>query len=76
VVSRSLQSIDPNATLVADGIETAMRQLKAGHEGEIEVAGPELTRCLGDLGLIDETRLYLHPVVLGHGKPFFSRPAM
>jgi hypothetical protein len=25
-----------------------------------------------ELGLIDEYRIYLHPVVLGHGKPYFS----
>ncbi|HET6552017.1 MAG TPA: dihydrofolate reductase family protein [Dyella sp.] len=72
VVSRSLKSVGPNATLVADDIEAAMRALKAEHAGEIEVAGPELAQSLTDLGLIDEYRLYLHPVVLGYGKPFFA----
>ena len=42
--------------------------------GEIEVAGPDLARSLTDLGLIDEYRLYLHPVVLGRGKSFFAGP--
>ncbi len=74
VVSRSLDSVGPNATLVADGVEAAMRQLKAGQDGEIEVAGPGLAQSLGELGLIDAYRLYLHPVVLGHGKPFFVGP--
>jgi riboflavin biosynthesis pyrimidine reductase len=46
--------------------------LKAQHVGEIAVAGPELARSLTDFGLIDEYRLYLHPVVLGRGKPFFA----
>jgi riboflavin biosynthesis pyrimidine reductase len=41
---------------------------------EIEVAGPELAQSLADLGLIDEYRLYLRPVVLGRGKPFFAGP--
>jgi dihydrofolate reductase len=27
-----------------------------------------------DLGLVDEYRLYLHPIVLGRGKPFFAGP--
>jgi dihydrofolate reductase len=74
VVSRSLKSVGPNATLVEDDIETAIRGLKAQHVGEIEVAGPELARSLTDFGLIDEYRLYLHPVVLGRGKPFFAGP--
>ena len=74
VVSRSLKSIGPNATLVEDDVEAVIRGLKAELAGEIEVAGPDLARSLTDLGLIDEYRLYLHPVVLGRGKPFFAGP--
>jgi dihydrofolate reductase len=74
VVSRSLQSAGPNATLVSDDIAAVIRRLKAELTGEIDVAGPELARSLTDLGLIDEYRLYLHPVVLGRGKPFFAGP--
>ena len=74
VVSRSLKSVGPNATLVEDDLEAVIRGLKAQLVGEIEVAGPELARSLTDLGLIDEYRLYLHPVVLGRGKPFFAGP--
>jgi len=74
VVSRSLKSVGPNATLVEGNLETAMRELKAGRDGEIEVAGPGLAQGLTELGLIDEYRIYLHPVVLGHGKPFFGGP--
>ncbi|MBP1887625.1 dihydrofolate reductase family protein [Sinorhizobium mexicanum] len=74
VVSRSLKSVGPNATLVADDIEAAIRGLKARLDGEIEVAGPELAQSLTDLGLVDEYRLYLHPVVLGRGKPYFAGP--
>jgi dihydrofolate reductase len=74
VVSRSLQSVGPNATLVEGDLEGAIRALKAGRDGEIEVAGPALARSLTDLGLIDEYRLYLHAVVLGHGKPYFAGP--
>jgi dihydrofolate reductase len=74
VVSRTLESVGPNATLVGDDVEAVMRGLKAELAGEIEVAGPELAKSLGDLGLIDEYRLYVHPVVLGHGKPLFAGP--
>src|SRR6185436_10487273 len=52
----------------------AIRALKAGRDGEIEVAGPDLAQGLTELGLIDEYRIYLHPVVLGHGKPYFAGP--
>src|SRR5262245_48696749 len=37
VVSRSLQSAGPNATLVGDDLAGAIRTLKAGRDGEIEV---------------------------------------
>ena len=74
VVSRSLKSVGPNATLLGDDFEAAIGGLKAQLTGEIEVGGPDLAQSLTDLGLIDEYRLYLHPVVLGHGKPFFAGP--
>ncbi len=74
VVSRSLKSVGPNATLVADDVETLIRGLKARLAGEIEVGGPDLARSLTDLGLVDEYRLYFHSVVLGRGKPFFAGP--
>lgn len=74
VVSRSLASVGPNAILVQGDLEGAIRALKAEHDGEIEVAGPDLAQSLTELGLIDEYRIYLHPVVLGHGKPYFAGP--
>jgi dihydrofolate reductase len=74
VVSRTLKSVGPNATLVTDDIGTVARGLKTRLEGEIEVAGPELAGTLTDLGLIDEYRLYFRPFVLGAGKPFFAGP--
>lgn len=74
VVSRSLKSVGPNATLVAgDDLAGVVGRLKAELAGEIDVAGPELAQSLTDLGLIDEYRLYLHPAVLGRGTPFFAR---
>jgi dihydrofolate reductase len=74
VVSRSLKSVGPNATLIADDVEALVRGLKVRLVGEIAVSGPDLARSLTDLGLIDEYRLYFHPNVLGRGKPFFAGP--
>jgi dihydrofolate reductase len=72
VVSRSLTAVGPNATLIGNDLEAAIRALKAERDGEIEVAGPDLAHSLTELGLIDEYRIYLHPVVLGHGTPYFA----
>jgi dihydrofolate reductase len=74
VVSRSLKAVGPNAKLIEEDLEGAIREVKAKREGEIEVAGPDLAHSLTKLGLIDEYRIYLHPVVLGHGKPYFAGP--
>ena len=74
VVSRSLEAVGPNATLVGDDVAGAVRALKDEQDGEIEVAGPTLAQSLGELGLIDEYRIYLHPVVLGGGTPYFAGP--
>ena len=70
VVSRTLKSVGPNATLVDNDVEAAIRDLKARLDGEIAVSGPTLAASLVDL--VDEYRLYFHPVVLGSGKPFFA----
>lgn len=74
VVSRTLKSVGPNATLISDEVEAAIRDLKARLDGVIDVGGPVLARSLTDLGLIDEYQLYFHPVVLGRGDPFFAGP--
>ncbi|HTK58276.1 MAG TPA: dihydrofolate reductase family protein [Sphingomicrobium sp.] len=74
VVSRTLKEVGPNATLVGDDLEAEIRALKAERTGEIEVAGPALANSLTELGLIDEYRIYLHPVVLGRGTPYFAGP--
>jgi dihydrofolate reductase len=74
VVSRSLGAVGPNTTLVAENVEPTIRRLKADLSGEVDVAGTLLAQSLGELGLIDEYRLYYHPVVLGSGTPFFAGP--
>jgi len=74
VVSHSLRSAGPNATVMGDGFEEAIRQMKLELAGEILVGGPVLAQSLTDARLIDEYRLYLRPVVLGGGQPFFAGP--
>jgi dihydrofolate reductase len=72
VVSRTLESVGPNATLLKGDLASAVQKLKSEHEGTIEVGGPNLAKTLTELGLIDEYVIYLHPVVLGKGDPFFA----
>ena len=72
VASHSLDSVGPNATLTADDFASVIRRLKTELTGEIHVGGPTLAQSLTEAGLIDEYRLYLRPVVLGGGTPFFA----
>lgn len=74
VVSRSSPSVGPHATLLEGDLGEAIRALKDERDGEIEVAGPTLAGTLTQLGLVDQYRIYLHPVVLGHGTPYFAGP--
>ena len=72
VASSTLTSVGPNATLIEGDLEAFLRDLKSGVDGEILVAGTLLADSVGKMGLIDEFQIYLHPVVLGAGKPYFA----
>jgi dihydrofolate reductase len=72
VVSRSLKSVGPNATLLGDDFEAVIRGLKTDRDGQIEVGGPKLAASLTKLGLIDVYQIYLRPVVLGGENPYFA----
>ena len=65
---------DPSlTTFVSDGVASAVEQAQAvAGEKLIGVAGPNVVRQCFDLGLIDEVRIELTPVVLGAGIPFFA----
>lgn len=72
VFSTTLREVGTNARLVKGDAENVARSLKSEADGEISVAGAELAAHLARAGLIDEYRLYTHPVVLGGGKPYFQ----
>lgn len=71
VVSSTLLDVGPNATLISHDVEAAVRELKEQLNGDVEVGGTILAQSLAELDLIDEYQLYVHPVVLGSGTPFF-----
>ena len=74
VFSATLPSVGPNTRLVKDqaDVERTVRQLKAESNGPIEVNGAKLAASLIRLGLVDEFRMYVMPVMLGGGKPYFE----
>jgi dihydrofolate reductase len=71
VFSATLDKVDWNSTLVTGDTEEEVRRLKAQEGGDLEVGGATLAHSLLRLGLIDEFRIFFHPIVLGRGKPFF-----
>jgi dihydrofolate reductase len=72
VASSTLTSVGPNASLIDGDLEAFLRDLTARIDGEILVAGTLLADSVGRMGLIDQFHIYLHPVVLGQGKPYFA----
>ena len=72
VFSTTLREVGPNTRLVRDDVENVVRSAKSQADGDIAVSGAGLAGSLSRLGLIDEYRLFMHPVVLGGGKPFFE----
>lgn len=72
VFSTTLAQVGHNARLVNGDVLTTVGSLKAVTDGLIILGGADLAACLARAGLIDEYRLYMHPVVLGGGKPYFQ----
>ncbi|MEZ2329224.1 dihydrofolate reductase family protein [Mesorhizobium sp. RCC_202] len=71
VFSTTLREVGFNARLMRGDVEATATSLKSETDGEISVSGAELAAHLASAGLIDEYRLYVHPMVLGGGKPYF-----
>jgi dihydrofolate reductase len=72
VYSRTLDEVGPNATLVRDVVPEEVRALAARTGGELVVGGAVLGGRFLELGLVDEMRIYVHPVVVGAGRRLFS----
>ena len=74
MVSSTLQSADwNNSTIMGGDLAKQVAELVQSVEGDILVAGSaRLVQALTDLGLVDEYRLMVYPIVLGDGKRLFS----
>jgi dihydrofolate reductase len=71
VFSKTLEKVEANARLVRDGAGEEVARLKQQPGKDLAVGGAGLASTLMQLGLIDEYRLFVSPVVLGGGTPFF-----
>ncbi len=67
-----MESVGSNDRLIRDHIAEEVRELKKGPGKYLTVAGGEIASTFIELGLIDEYRVYLRPIVLGEGKPMFQ----
>jgi len=71
VFSTTLETVGPNCRLVRGNIAAEIASLKQQASGDLGVSGPGLASTLARLGLIDEYRLVVFPVMVGSGKPYF-----
>lgn len=74
VFSRTLEHADWNTTVVREVVAEDILKLKAQPGGDIVVGGANLAATFMRQGLIDEYRIYVHPVVIGSGRPLFQVP--
>jgi dihydrofolate reductase len=72
VYSRTLERVDWNATLVRDVVPAEVMELKARPGGDLVIGGADLTAAFMRHDLIDVYRVYVHPVVIGRGKPLLQ----
>lgn len=71
VYSRTLERAGWNTTVVRDVVPEEVLALKAQAGGDLVLGGADLGAAFMGHGLVDEYRLYVHPVVIGAGKPTF-----
>jgi dihydrofolate reductase len=72
VFSRTLERADWNTTVVRDLVAEEVVELKAQPGGDLVLGGADLAAAFIRHDLIDEYRLYVHPIVIGQGKPMFQ----
>jgi dihydrofolate reductase len=74
VFSTTLSAVQGNARLASGGLAEEIERLRAEPgEGDIAIGGATLAAEAAALGLIDEYRAMVHPVLVGGGIPFFPR---
>ncbi|WP_432010008.1 dihydrofolate reductase family protein [Streptomyces cucumeris] len=74
VFSRTLTHADWNTTVLHEVDVDEIRAMRARLDGDLALGGADLADTFRRLDLIDEYWIYIHPVVLGRGRPLF-RPS-
>ena len=72
VYSKTLDKADWHTTIVRDVVPEEVMELKAQPGGDLALGGADLASEFLRHDLIDEFRIYVHPVVIGRGKPLFT----
>ena len=72
VFSTTLEKVDWNSRLVSGNVAEEVVKLKQEAGGHLSVGGATLAASLIELGLVDEYRLLVNPVILGGGKRLFA----
>ncbi len=73
VASRTLRKVEWNATLLQGDLAESIAELKAGSgNGLVVVGSRDLVRYLQRHDLVDEYRLWIHPVIVGAGSHLFD----
>ncbi|MBA2947427.1 dihydrofolate reductase family protein [Streptomyces himalayensis] len=72
VYSRTLERADWNTTIVRDVVDDEVMALKAQPGGDLALGGADLAAAFMERDLIDEYRIFVHPVLIGRGKPLFQ----
>jgi dihydrofolate reductase len=75
VFSRTLTGATGNTHIERDFDVEAIRRLTRESEHDISIGGAELAGIAIEADLVDECHLFLHPVIVGGGKPAF-RPRL
>ena len=74
VFSTTLSAVQGNARLASGGLAEEIRRLRAEPgEGDIAIGGATLAAEAAALGLIDEYRARVYPVLVGGGIPYFPQ---
>src|SRR6185312_2724195 len=70
VFSRTLDSVEGNARLAEGSLAEEVAQALAATEKDVSIGGAGLAAQAIELGLVDELRMFRHPVIVGGGTPF------